>query len=157
MVRHRPQRTSSKPPAQQTPMTFRMKRPPGCWQKRSSISTGSTLTMPPDSDTSGTLSPVKRALQTVEKMQAKLEAAERARSEPIAIVGMGCRFPGGADNPELFWKLLSEGGDGISPAPAERWGADELIRLQSAGLGHIRWGGFLKQVDRFDPTFFGLS
>ena len=53
-------------------------------------------------------------------------AVERAKTEPIAIIGMGCRFPGGADNPEKFWTLLREGGDGITPAPAERWGAEEL-------------------------------
>ncbi len=103
------------------------------------------------------LSPVKRALDRLEKMQAKLDAAERAKTEPIAIIGMGCRFPGGADTPEQFWKLLRDGGDGITPAPAERWGAAELARLQAAGLGNICWGGFLSQVDQFDPTFFGLS
>ena len=103
------------------------------------------------------LSPVKRALHSLEKMQAKLDAAERAKTEPIAIIGMGCRFPGGADTPEQFWKLLRDGGDAITPAPAERWGAAELSRLQAAGLGNICWGGFLNQVDQFDPTFFGLS
>ena len=108
-------------------------------------------------DNAEALSPVKRALLSLEKMQAKLDAVERAKNEPIAIVGMGCRFPGGADNPEQFWRLLSTGGDGISRAPASRWGADELERLQSAGLGHICWGGFLDQVDQFDPAFFGIS
>ena len=113
--------------------------------------------MSTQTDKTDALSPVKRALQSLEKMQAKLDAVERAKTEPIAIIGMGCRFPGGADTPELFWKLLREGGDAITPAPAERWGADELARLQAAGLANICWGGFINRVDQFDPTFFGIS
>src|SRR3989304_978578 len=108
-----------------------------------------------DSEKPGMLSPVKRALHTLEKMQAKLDAVERARTEPIAIIGMGCRFPGGADNPELFWKLLAEGGDAITPAPAERWGAGELARLQSAGLANIGWGGVFNQGGQVRPPLFG--
>src|SRR3972149_3998134 len=108
-------------------------------------------------DKPDTLSPVKRALHTLEKMQAKLDAVERARPEPIAIIGMGCRFPGGADNPELFWKLLAEGGDAITPAPAERWGAGELARLQAAGLANIGWGGFINQGGQVGPSCFWAS
>jgi acyl transferase domain-containing protein/acyl carrier protein len=102
------------------------------------------------------LTPVKRALLALEQMQAKLDAMERARTEPIAVVGMSCRFPGGATDPESFWRLLSEGRDGITSGAA-RWGAAEVARLQAAGLPGACWGGFLENVDQFDPTFFGIS
>lgn len=82
-------------------------------------------------------------------------------SEPIAIVGLGCRLPG-APNPEAFWRLLCEGRDAISAVPADRWDADAVDRLVcSAGLGDargsVRWGGWLPEIDRFDPGFFGIS
>ena len=70
--------------------------------------------------------------------------------EPIAIVGIGCRFPG-ADGPAAFWRLLSDGVDAITETPPDRWGADDP---DTAGT---RWGGFLDQVDQFDPQFFGIS
>src|SRR5215468_6891604 len=102
------------------------------------------------------LSPLKRALLALEEMQGKVDAIERAKTEPIAIVGMGCRFPGGADSPGAFWQLLKNGVDAISEAPENRWnsGGDE----NSPPNEKIsRWGGFLKQVDQFDPLFFGIS
>ena len=63
------------------------------------------------------LSPVKRALLAVRELQAKLDALEQARREPIAIVGLGCRFPGGADSPEAFWALLRDGVDAVREVP----------------------------------------
>jgi amino acid adenylation domain-containing protein len=73
-----------------------------------------------------------------------------ALSDPIAIVGIGCRFPG-ADGPKAFWRLLEEGRDAISETPADRWDAQawkDLLPTQS---------GFLKRVDLFDADFFGIS
>ncbi|MFI2607812.1 acyltransferase domain-containing protein [Kitasatospora sp. NPDC018619] len=67
--------------------------------------------------------------------------------EPVAVVGIGCRFPGGPD-PASFWRLLVEGGDAVGPVPAER---RELLN------GSVRWGGFIDGIDRFDPLFFGIS
>jgi natural product biosynthesis luciferase-like monooxygenase protein/amino acid adenylation domain-containing protein len=78
-------------------------------------------------------------------------AREHSESEPIAIVGMSCRFPG-ADNVEAFWQLLRDGVDAITEAPAGRWGA-----LDEPRGGVMRRGGFLKHVDEFDPHFFGIS
>ncbi|MDQ4075929.1 MAG: polyketide synthase, partial [Chloroflexota bacterium] len=78
--------------------------------------------------------------------------------EPIAIIGIGCRFPQ-ADNPEAFWKLLRNGVDAISEVPAERWDVDEFYDPDPTVLGKMntRWAGFLDGVDRFDPYFFGIS
>jgi myxalamid-type polyketide synthase MxaC len=103
------------------------------------------------------LSPVKRALVAVERMQARLDAVERARTEPVAIIGMSCRFPGGANDPESFWRLLREGVDAVTEPPDGRWARGEIERLRAAGYGAACWGGFVDAVDRFDPAFFGIS
>ncbi|WP_046317455.1 type I polyketide synthase [Mycobacterium sp. UM_Kg1] len=89
-------------------------------------------------------------------------AAERperpAPDEPIAIVGIGCRFPG-ADGPEGFWRLLSGGVDATSDVPADRWDADAFYNPDPSvpGTAVTRRGGFLGQVDQFDFQFFGIS
>ncbi|MGW3264201.1 acyltransferase domain-containing protein [Streptomyces sp. NPDC001056] len=70
-----------------------------------------------------------------------------APHEPVAIVGIGCRFPGGPD-PSSFWRLLAEGRDAVGPVPAAR---RELLG------DAVRWGGFIDGIDRFDPLFFGIS
>ena len=80
-------------------------------------------------------------------------------NEPIAIVGIGCRLPGGADNPARLWALLQEGFDAIGPIPAERFDVDALFAERPATPGHImsRWGGYLSGIDQFDADFFGIS
>jgi acyl transferase domain-containing protein len=102
---------------------------------------------------------IKRALQAVEKLQAKLEALESAKKEPIAIIGMGCRFPGGIDNPEAFRELLRQGKDVITKVPSDRWNLNDYYHPEPSVPGKIysRYGGFLKQIDTFDPHFFGIS
>ncbi|MFL5358353.1 SDR family NAD(P)-dependent oxidoreductase [Archangium sp.] len=96
--------------------------------------------------------------------EAPRAAAPEARSEappdePIAIVGMACRLPGGADSPEAFWKLLREGTDAISEIPADRWDVDAWYDAdpEAPGKMYVRSGGFLREVDRFEPQFFGIS
>src|SRR6185437_9925347 len=81
-----------------------------------------------------------------------------ALGEPIAIVGMACRFPGASD-PEAFWRLLRDGVDAISEVPRDRWDATALYDSDTAAPGKVntRWGGFVDQVDQFDPQFFGIS
>ena len=105
------------------------------------------------------LSLVKRSLVALEQMQARLDASERQRTEPIAVVGMGCRFPGGARDPEAFWRLLEAGGDAIAQVPADRWDIDAFFHPEPATPGKMnsRWGGFLDHVDGFDAAFFGIS
>lgn len=81
-----------------------------------------------------------------------------AADEPIAIIGMACRFPG-APNLAAFWQLLRDGVDAISEVPRERWDAEAWAAAEpgSPGAAGARRGGFLGQVDRFDPLFFGIS
>ncbi|NER88733.1 type I polyketide synthase [Moorena sp. SIO3A2] len=78
--------------------------------------------------------------------------------EPIAIIGIGCRFPG-AENPEAFWQLLCDGVDAITEIPKTRWDLDDLYDSDpdTPGKMNSRYGGFLPQVDQFDPHFFGIS
>src|SRR5262249_2783223 len=79
--------------------------------------------------------------------------------EPIAIIGMGCRFPGGVTDPESFWRLLDQGIDAISEVPRTRWDVDAWYDPDpdSPGKMTTRWGGFVPDLDRFDPGFFGIS
>jgi acyl transferase domain-containing protein/NADPH:quinone reductase-like Zn-dependent oxidoreductase/acyl carrier protein len=80
--------------------------------------------------------------------------------EPIAIVGIGCRFPGGAASPEEFWKLLAEGTDCIVDVPKDRWDYRRFYDpdTDKPGKSHQFQGGFLKlKLDEFDPLFFGMS
>lgn len=106
-----------------------------------------------------TLSPVKQAYLKLEELQSKLEAIDRARREPIAIVGMGCRFPGASHDPEAFWRFLREGRDAICEVPADRWNIDEYYDPNpgTPGKMYTRNGSFLDRVDLFDPQFFGIA
>ncbi len=102
---------------------------------------------------------LKRAVQAIQDLRAKLAAVERARTEPIAIIGIGCRFPGGVTSPEAFWQLLVNGVDAITPVPPDRWDSEDLFDADPAAPGKIttRWGGFLDDIDQFDAAFFGIS
>ncbi|WBB80640.1 SDR family NAD(P)-dependent oxidoreductase [Micromonospora sp. WMMD882] len=79
-------------------------------------------------------------------------------SEPIAVVGMACRFPG-APNPDAYWQLLTQGVDAVTEVPADRWDLDDYFSPSPDAPGRMstRWGGFLDQVDQFDAGFFGLA
>ncbi len=79
------------------------------------------------------------------------EIVRGARPEPIAVTGIGCRFPG-ASNPEEFWRILRAGADAVGPIPVSRWDGEALD-----GLDIPRRGGFLENVDQFDADFFGIS
>lgn len=102
---------------------------------------------------------LRHALDAITKMRVRLEAAERTKAEPIAIVGIGCRFPGGVHDPAALWTLLMSGVDAITEVPADRWDAGDLYDPDplAAGKASSRWGGFLDDVDGFDAAFFGIS
>ncbi|MZD58793.1 beta-ketoacyl synthase N-terminal-like domain-containing protein, partial [Streptomyces sp. SID5606] len=87
------------------------------------------------------------------------EAAEAAR-EPIAIVSMSCRLPGGADTPDALWRLLTSGTDAVSGLPEDRgWDLPALYDADpdAHGTSYAREGGFLHDCAEFDPEFFGIS
>lgn len=80
-------------------------------------------------------------------------------SEPIALVGMGCRFPGGVRGPDDLWRLLVEGRDAVTEVPPDRWDLDAWFDADPAARGRIatRWGGFLDDIRGFDAAYFDIS
>jgi amino acid adenylation domain-containing protein len=98
-------------------------------------------------------------LLRLEQLEAKLAAAERSKTGPIAVIGMSCRFPGGADSPAAYWELLRKGLDAITEVPPDRWNIDDYYDPdpESPGKMYTRYGGFLKNVDQFDAAFFRIS
>lgn len=79
--------------------------------------------------------------------------------EGIAIIGIGCRFPGGINDVESFWKLLTEARDAVSEVPADRWNVERFYDAEPgiAGKSIAQRGGFIEGIDQFDPQFFGIS
>ena len=100
------------------------------------------------------LSPVKRAVLELREMRARLESLERERREPLAIVGMGCRFPGGSVDPASFWRLLEGGVDAVREVPPERWDIDAYYDPDPDAPGKMstRYGGFLDSPTSTDST-----
>jgi len=88
----------------------------------------------------------------------RVEVAPENRGEPIAIVGIGCRFPG-ASGPEAFWQLLRNGIDAITEVPPDRWDRHALYHPDPNAPGKLNtlWGGFLERIDQFDTNFFKIS
>ncbi len=106
------------------------------------------------------LTPLQRAFMALEDTRARLAQAEMRGREPIAIVGMGCRFPAGVNSPAAYWDLLNDGRDGVRTVPPERWNhAPFLDKSGNAqGTTYAEHAGFIDQpVDGFDAAFFGIS
>ncbi|WP_409426234.1 SDR family NAD(P)-dependent oxidoreductase [Mycobacterium sp. SMC-11] len=104
---------------------------------------------------------VAEALRKIDDLTARLAVAEAGDTEPIAVVGVGCRLPGGVDGPAALWRLLCDEGSGIVGVPADRWDADAFFSSDHSVPGTIcsREGGFLTswQPAEFDAEFFGIS
>jgi acyl transferase domain-containing protein/acyl carrier protein len=103
---------------------------------------------------------LKRATNDLRQAHRQLREMEARDQEPIAIIGMACRFPGHARTPEEFWRLIVEGGDAISPFPADRgWDLEHLFDAdpEQPRTSYVREGGFVHDADRFDADFFGIS
>lgn len=100
-----------------------------------------------------------RAARALERAEARIRELEQAAHAPIAIVGMACRFPGGAHTPRDFWRLLEEKRDAITDIPRSRWDPEEYFDPTpgTAGKTYVRQGGFVADVECFDPEFFGIS
>jgi acyl transferase domain-containing protein/nucleoside-diphosphate-sugar epimerase len=101
------------------------------------------------------LTPVKLALLA---QQARADSAALLRADPIAIIGMGCRLPGGAADPQTFWQLLHDGIDAVREVPPARWDVEALYDPDPSAPGKTatKWGGFLDAIDGFDAAFFGI-
>ncbi|MFG1372206.1 type I polyketide synthase [Xanthobacter oligotrophicus] len=112
----------------------------------------------PDRTAGSSATTTERALRAIRDLRAKVDVLERRQGEPVAIVGMGCRFPGAADLSD-FWDLLVRGEDPLGPVPQDRWNIDSLYNPdpQARGKTVSREGGYLPNLDRFDADFFGIT
>lgn len=102
---------------------------------------------------------LQNALVAIRKLQARVRALEGERAEPVAVIGIACRFPGRANDPEAYWRLLREGIDAVAEVPASRFAIQDVFDPdpEAPGKSYSRWGGFIEEVDRFDPAFFGIA
>ncbi|WP_111977551.1 type I polyketide synthase [Algibacillus agarilyticus] len=109
-------------------------------------------------ETLNELSPLQKAALAIKKLKGQIAEAEYAKREPIAIMGMGCRFPA-ADGLTEYWDLLSQGKDAIREVPKDRWDLSHFYDPNPNAPGKIntRYGGFVENVDAFDAEFFGIS
>ncbi len=109
-------------------------------------------------ETTSALTLAQRTQRALQEAHTQLNAVRQRQHEPIAIVGMACRFPG-ADTPEEFWELLRSGRDMIQEVPGTRWAIDDYYAPlpPTPGKMYVREAGFLDAVDQFEPLFFNIS
>lgn len=103
---------------------------------------------------------ISAATSEIQKLKAQLKSFQQQQQEPIAIVGMGCRFPGNVKNPQMFWEMLRDGVDGVVEVSNERgWSMDAFYDPDPSVKGKIntRAMGMVSDVDLFDAEFFGIA
>ncbi|WBP85573.1 type I polyketide synthase [Kitasatospora cathayae] len=101
---------------------------------------------------------LKRVSTELEQTQERFRDSESRDHEPLAVIAMGCRFPGGANSPEELWRLLVSGGDAMTGFPTDRgWDLTSLLSPAAEGGSHARQAGFLPDAADFDAGFFGIS
>ncbi|MER6859995.1 type I polyketide synthase [Streptomyces pilosus] len=103
---------------------------------------------------------LKKVSAELHQTRQRLRQSEDRHQEPIAIIAMSCRYPGGVRSPEDLWRLVAEGRDAIGPFPDDRgWNLDALLHPEQdrPGTSYVREGGFVDDIAGFDPGFFGIS
>ncbi len=112
----------------------------------------------PDATTTE-LTPLQQAVIALQAQRARIAELEQAGSAPIAVVGIGCRYPADGVSPAALWEALREGRDGSREVPPDRWDIDEVYDPVPGRPGkmYVRKGCFIDEVDRFEPLFFRIS
>ncbi|WP_435844705.1 type I polyketide synthase [Streptomyces chrestomyceticus] len=103
---------------------------------------------------------LKKTAAQLQETRKRLHRLEAAEQEPLAIVGMACRFPGGVGSPEEFWEFLASGGDGVEGFPTDRgWDLESVYDPdgEREGTSYVAQGAFLREAAEFDAEFFGIS
>ena len=102
---------------------------------------------------------LRKSFTVIQQLKKQLAEVDQRSPEPIAVIGMACRFPGGADTPEKFWQVLTSGADTVREIPEERWSWRRFYNPdpRAAGTHYVRHGSFIDRVADFDPEFFGIS